>query len=90
MIEIWPIEDTEIDEAVVLWEACGLVRPRNDAAVDAAQAQNATIIGAFADQHLIGAAMRPTFPMCGRGRCALLQHGKMYGKAQQFEKRQAR
>lgn len=75
MIETRPIEGTEIDEAVVLWEACGLVRARNDAAVDAAQGvkgQNAAIIGAFTDQHLIGAAMRPTFPMCGRGRCALL------------------
>jgi ribosomal protein S18 acetylase RimI-like enzyme len=60
MIEIRPIESTEIDGAFVLWEACGLVRPRNDAAVDAARAlkgQNSTIIGAFAGQHLIGTAM---------------------------------
>ena len=60
MIEVRPIEGTEIDDAVVLWKACGLVRPRNDAAVDAAQAlkgQNAAIIGAIAGQHLIGAAM---------------------------------
>jgi ribosomal protein S18 acetylase RimI-like enzyme len=60
MIEIRPIESTEIDEAVVLWKTCGLVRPRDDAAVVAAQAlkgPNATIVGAFAGQHLIGTAM---------------------------------
>ncbi|NIJ15370.1 GNAT family N-acetyltransferase [Sphingobium vermicomposti] len=60
MIEVRPIEGTEINDAVVLWKACGLVRPHNDAAVDAAQAlkgQNAAIIGAIAGQHLIGAAM---------------------------------
>ncbi|WP_340267286.1 GNAT family acetyltransferase [Sphingobium mellinum] len=60
MIEVRPLASSEVDEAVKLWDACGLTRPWNDPVADAQRALNgpaSTIIGAFASGHLIGTAM---------------------------------
>lgn len=60
MIEFRPLATSEIDEAVALWQACGLTRTGNDPVADAKRALDgplATIIGAFAGNHLIGTAM---------------------------------
>lgn len=60
MIEFRPLASSEIGEAVALWEACGLTSPRNDPLAVAQRAlkePSSTIIGAFANGHLIGTAM---------------------------------
>lgn len=69
MIEFRPLASTEIDEAVALWEACGLTSPGDDLVADARRAidvLHSTLIGAFAGAHLIAAAMAGWDGGCGQ------------------------
>lgn len=52
--------ESDIGDAVALWQECELTRPWNDPAADAKRAiegPSSTIIGAFAGAHLVGTAM---------------------------------
>ena len=57
---IRPLEISQRDAAVTLWEACGLIRPWNDAYADldrAMSGRSSTVLGAFQDRTLIATAM---------------------------------
>jgi len=59
-IEFRQLSESEIGDAVKLWEACGITRPWNDPAADAQRAlegPSSTIMASFAAGHLIGTAM---------------------------------
>ena len=60
MIEFRPLAGSEIDEAIRLWETCGLTRPRANLAAEAGHAitdDGLVVIASFAGRHLIGTAM---------------------------------
>ena len=59
-IEFRLLDPSEISDAVMLWEVCGLIRPWNDPTADALRAlegPSSTIMASFAAGHLIGTAM---------------------------------
>jgi hypothetical protein len=95
MIEVRPLASSEVDEAVKLWDACGLTRPWNDPVADAQRALNgpaSTIIGAFASGHLIGTAMTGwdghrggLLPGCGRQFSPLGSRSKLIRACEEWQ-----
>jgi hypothetical protein len=59
-VTVEPLPDHLHDDAVALWEACGLTRPWNDAAADlrrALQGPASTVLAHLRDGQLVGTAM---------------------------------
>lgn len=59
-MDVVTLSSADADAAVALWEACGLVRPWNDAGADFARAlagPASTVLGVFASSRLVGTVM---------------------------------